>query len=124
MKVRALVTGTHYIIDEHTQRPALGLYNQRAEVRHREGDVFTLVPYLITEVDPHTSRILFDENGKVKMRLHTIDEQFNPKTMERMEEDAEESYSTAQEALDRQTEALRVGRATKRPPSKIAEARS
>src|SRR5262245_55081647 len=102
MKVRALVTGTHYLIDEHTLRPVVGQFGRVAEVRHRPGDVFELKEYWITVTDPVTTRPLRDKKtGAIQMRLLSVGEQFNPEKMEKVADDTPESYSTAQDALNR-----------------------
>ncbi len=121
MKVQAKETGTHYLIDDRTQRPEVGLHGIRAEIRHREGDVFELKPYWVTLTDPASARVLLDEDGKPKMRLLTAEEQFSERSMIRVEDDTPESFSTAQDAVDRSSQELRGGRNPKRNASKIAE---
>ena len=124
MKVQALVTGTHYLIDDRTQRPEMGQFGQCAEVRHREGDVFELKDYYITLTDPTTTRPLLDkETGQPKMRLLTAEEQFNPAKMQRVPDDTPESFSTAQDAINAATAGMKIGK-TPRRASKIAEVHS
>lgn len=125
MKVRALVTGTHYLIDDQTHLPLKSdQWGRVAEVRHRDGDVFELKPYFITVTNPKTSKPEFDENGRPKMRLLSIEEQFSPQTMQRVDDDEPESYSTAQEAINRQHDELLGGRVVLKKKTRIAEAHS
>src|SRR5262245_30136047 len=110
MKVRALVTGTHYLIDDATKFPQVGQFGRVAEIRHREGDVFELKEYWITEVDPVTTKPLRDKKtGQIQRRLLSVGEQFNPNTMVRVDDDTPESFSTAQDALNRAHDELLGG---------------
>src|SRR5262245_42947535 len=125
MKVRALVTGTHHLIDEQTLRPQVGQYGRVAEIRHRPGDVFELKEYWVTLTDPVTTRPLKDKKtGEVQMHLLSVADQFNPELMVRVPEDTPESFSTAQEALDRVHDELVGGKVSSSRKSKIAEVNS
>lgn len=77
--------------------------------RRREGDVFTLKPRMMTVVDPVTGKPMF-EDGAVKTRMLTAEEQFSPRWMERIEDTAEETITGAQQALNAATESINEGR--------------
>jgi hypothetical protein len=77
--------------------------------RRREGDVFTLKPREITLVDPVTRKPII-ENGKFKTRLLTAEDQFSSRWMERISDEAEETITGAQAALNKETDAINEGR--------------
>jgi hypothetical protein len=73
--------------------------------RRRQGDVFTLIPQYVTEVDPKTDKPVM-ENGRPKMRLVTAEQQFSPQTMEKVEDDEPEKITTAQMAINKMSDEL------------------
>lgn len=69
-------------------------------LRRREGDIFLLIPQYVAEFDEVTMKIKM-EAGKPKMKLVTAEQQFNPEKMEKVDDDAEETITTAQDAINR-----------------------
>lgn len=78
--------------------------------RRREGDVFTLIPMYVPEVDQETFKPIM-EKGQIKKRLVTAEEQFNAANMERLDDDEQPHISTAQEALNRTQNELNEAKA-------------
>jgi hypothetical protein len=87
--------------------------------RRRDGDVFTLKPREVTVVDPITRKPII-EHGKPKMRILTAEEQFSSRWMERIDEGAEDTITTAQAALNNATEEINEGRRPGRPRKEVA----
>jgi hypothetical protein len=86
--------------------------------RRREGDVFTLKPREISIIDPGTRKPIL-ENGKIKTRLLTAEEQFSERWMEKISDDQDETLTTAQGALNKATDEINEGR---RPMARRREA--
>lgn len=76
-------------------------------LRRREGDIFMLYPVWVTETDKRTGKAL-KENGEIKKRLVTAKEQFSEENMELVDEDVPEVVTTAQQALNKKSDELRV----------------
>lgn len=74
-------------------------------LRRRLGDVFNLIPQYVTVIDPKTEKPLM-ENGQVKKRLVTAEEQFSPQTMEKVDQAEPETITTAGEAIRKAQEDL------------------
>jgi hypothetical protein len=75
--------------------------------RRREGDVFILYPKWVTVTDKDTGRPVKDKDGKIKKKLVTAREQFSVETMEIVEEDEPENISTAQTAINKESEQIK-----------------
>lgn len=73
--------------------------------RRRTGDVFSLVPMYVTEIDDKTGKPVM-VNGQVKKRLVTAEQQFSPQTMEKVEDDEPEMITSAQDALNKASDEL------------------
>jgi hypothetical protein len=87
-----------------------GIYYGPDYQRKREGDVFMLKPLMVTALhkDGPQKGSPIIENGKPKMVLVTAMEQFSEKTMELVDDPAAPVHATtAQEHVDRQTNAMR-----------------
>jgi len=82
-------------------------------LRRRQGDVFYLVPQWITVVDPITGGPV-KENGEVVKRVVTAEEQFNSKTMMRVEEETQENVTSAQGAINKMQDEMSEEKAPKR----------
>lgn len=90
-----------------------GLYYGPDFQRKREGDVFYLKPFYVTQMTkpkkkmgPEPVRV----NGVIQKRIMTAKEQFSNVTMELVEEDVPEKYTKAQDALNRATDELSAGK--------------
>jgi hypothetical protein len=79
--------------------------------RRREGDVFTLYPQYVTELDKQGRPVL--EAGQIKKKLVTAEQQLSPNTMERVEDDEAEHTTTAQQSLTNTQDELTGGRRSK-----------
>ncbi len=67
--------------------------------RRRSGDVFTLKPRFVTEVDPKTAAVLLEKDGNPRMVLLTAEEQFSPKWMKRVDSSEPEVITSSPQAL-------------------------
>ena len=81
--------------------------------RRRPNDVYYLVPQIVTVIDPITGNPVM-ENGKVVTRIVTAEEQFNPNTMIRVDENEPENISTAQGAINKMQDELGEEKAPKK----------
>jgi hypothetical protein len=84
-------------------------------MRRYEGDVFTLVPKWVTVVDKNTTKPI-KENGVIKRVVRTAEEQFSSETMERVEDEEQETVTTAQEALTKQQDEITESRRSQGRP--------
>ena len=102
------------VIDGPTIKVRATRMGEYEYARRREGDVFTLKPRMITVVHTEKGHPKLGEpvmeNGAVKMRLLTAEEQFSARWMERVDAEVPEKITAAQEALDRQQAELNEGR--------------
>ena len=78
-------------------------------VRRRVGDVFDLIGYDITVVDPKTARPVA-ENGKIKTRFVTSEELFSVNWMERVDDNEPEKVTASPAALAQAQSELNEGR--------------
>lgn len=114
MKVRALRTGYYPDINDRGEQNWM---RRRGDDVKGEGmgDVFELKPRGITIVDKEGRKPVL-ENGKVQMRLLTVDEQFSERWMERVSDDTPERTTTAQEALTMANAEISAARRPGRKP--------
>lgn len=84
-------------------------YNFR---RRREGDVFELVPQIVTVLhkDGPQKGLPVMENGLPVKAILSAEDQFSPNTMEKVEEDEPLHTTNAQESLDKETNRIRRGK--------------
>jgi len=79
--------------------------------RKRAGDVFTLKPRMVNQYDIKFQEVKRDKKtGEVLKRLLTAEQQFSAMAMERIEDEADETVSTAQDAINRQSEDIKRAR--------------
>jgi hypothetical protein len=82
-------------------------------LRRREGDVFYLIPMYTPVIDSNTGKAVI-ENGEVKKRLVTAEEQFSSNVMEKVDDDEPVKVTTAQIALNNESDKIVDGKTPRR----------